>query len=133
MVDMGRKQEKEEQSSNEPPERASWVMATSASSLGIEMALVILILTGAGYWLEKNVTHWSPWTMLIGLGMGCVAAAKAILRSKREYEREFDRTGLVDARDLPPEEAAGSYADEDPDAESDEDEEDAPSAGKGWL
>lgn len=72
-----------------PPgsDRAKWFHATSASSIGIEMVVAILLGTYGGYLLEKHVTHWSPWTMLIGLLLGCAAAGKAIARTIKDHEK----------------------------------------------
>ena len=72
-----------------PPKRALWFRATDASSVGIEIVVAICIGTFGGLWLESNVTHWSPWTTLIGLAIGLAAAAKAITRAARNYKRSL--------------------------------------------
>lgn len=72
----------------DPDKPAKWFRATSASSVGIEMAIAICGCTLGASWLERNVTHWSPWTMLIGLAVGIAAASKPIFRLIREHERD---------------------------------------------
>lgn len=72
----------------DPNEPSKWFRATSASSVGIEMAIAICGCTLGASWLERHVTHWSPWTMLIGLAIGIAAASKPIFRLIREHERD---------------------------------------------
>ncbi len=76
--------------------KAAWVRYASASSVGIEMAVAIVLCTLAARWLESNYTHWSPWTTLIGFAVGIGAAIKAIVRAIRQYEREL---AALDARE----------------------------------
>jgi F0F1-type ATP synthase assembly protein I len=71
------------------PERAVWFRYTDAASVGMEMAIAIVICTVGAWWLERNVTHWSPWTTLIGVLIGCIAAGKAIIRSARTYQESL--------------------------------------------
>lgn len=71
----------------QPPKRAAWFRATDASSVGIEMVVAITICAFGGMWVERNVTHWAPWTSLIFLFAGFGAATKAVLRAARTYRR----------------------------------------------
>ena len=68
-------------------ERARWFQLTEASSIGIEMAAAIGVGAFGGIWLERNVTHWSPWTTYLGLGIGLAAAVLAVLRTVRNFTR----------------------------------------------
>lgn len=72
-----------------PPivERARWFQLTEAASVGIEMAAAVGVGAGAGIWLERNVTHWSPWTTYIGLAIGLSAAVLAVVRTARNFTR----------------------------------------------
>jgi F0F1-type ATP synthase assembly protein I len=72
-----------------PPKRAAWFRATDAASVGIEIVVAICIGTFGGLWLERSVTHWSPWTTLLGLAIGLGAATKAITRAARNYKRSL--------------------------------------------
>lgn len=88
--------------------RADWYQKTSAASLGIEMAIAIVLCTFAGLWLQNNVTHWQPWTMLIGFGFGVGAAVNAIMRVIREeeaarLEREAARRAAASTEEAAPE------------------------------
>jgi F0F1-type ATP synthase assembly protein I len=71
-----------------PRERAPWFRYTDAASVGIEMVVAITICALGALWLERNVTHWAPWTSLIGILVGVGAAAKAVLRAARTAARE---------------------------------------------
>jgi F0F1-type ATP synthase assembly protein I len=90
-----------EPSSDPSPEprrrQAAWYRYTDAASLGIEMAAAVAICTLVARWLETNVTHWAPWTSLIGIGIGLGAATKAVVRTARNYRRELAE--LRDAED----------------------------------
>ena len=78
-----------ERPTREPPKRAAWFRYTDSASVGIEMVIAIVICAVAGMWLERNVTHWAPWTSLIGIGIGVGAAVKAVVRTARTYQREI--------------------------------------------
>lgn len=74
-----------------PPKRAIWYQYTDASSLGIEMAVAVSFGAIGGYYIERYLTHWSPWTMLLGFGVGVAAATKAVLRTARTYKASLRR------------------------------------------
>jgi len=68
-------------------ERARWFQLTEAASVGIEMAAAIGVGAFFGKLLERNVTHWAPWTTFIGLGIGIAAAVFAVIRTARNFTR----------------------------------------------
>ena len=72
--------------SSPPPKKAAWFRYTDASSVGLEIAVSITICSLGAMWLESNVTHWSPWTTLIGLLVGIVAAGKAVVRTAKNHK-----------------------------------------------
>ena len=76
-------------SPEKPVKPATWYRYMDASSLGIEIAVSVVIGAAAGMWLEKNVTHWSPWTSVIGMMLGVGTAARAIVRTARKYTRQL--------------------------------------------
>jgi F0F1-type ATP synthase assembly protein I len=71
------------------PKRAAWFRYTDTASVGIEMVVAIAIGAFGGMWLERNVTHWAPWTTLLGIAVGLGAAVKAVVRTARNYKREL--------------------------------------------
>ena len=86
-----------------PPKRAAWFKATDSASIGIEIVVAIAIGTFGGMWLENHVTHWSPWTTLIGLAVGLAAAGKALARTARNYKRSLqDDAGPPPSPPVPP-------------------------------
>jgi F0F1-type ATP synthase assembly protein I len=68
--------------------KAVWFQYGSAASVGIEIAVAVVGCTLLAGWLERTYTHWSPWTTLIGLGIGVGAAIKALVRTAKQYQRE---------------------------------------------
>src|SRR5512134_366887 len=70
--------------------KATWFRWASASSIGLEIAVAIVLCTLAARWFENEYTHWAPWTTLIGLAIGLGAATKAVLRTIRQYNRELE-------------------------------------------
>lgn len=70
--------------------KADWYQWTEAGAIGMEMALSIAIGYFGGRWLERNVTHWAPWTMYLGLCAGIGAAALAIVRTARKFTRQLE-------------------------------------------
>lgn len=73
----------------EPPKRAVWFRYTDAASVGIEMVVAITVCALGALWLERNVTHWAPWTSIIGIGLGLGAATKAVVRTAKSYRRQL--------------------------------------------
>ncbi len=69
-----------------PRRQAAWFRAAEASSVGIEIAVAIAAGAIGGYYLERNVTHWSPWTSLLGMMLGIAAAAHAVVRIARKTQ-----------------------------------------------
>jgi len=85
-----------------PPKRAVWFRYTDAASVGIEMVVAITVCALGAQWLERNVTHWSPWTSLIGIAIGLGAASKAIVRAARSYRRQLAESAQDEAAAAPP-------------------------------
>ena len=71
--------------------RAGWYTGSSASSVGIEIAVAISMGSVGGYYLEQHVTHWSPWTTIIGFLIGVGAAGSAVVRTAKTYKLELQR------------------------------------------
>jgi len=79
-----------------------WFRYTDAASVGIEMVVAITVCALGAQWLERNVTHWSPWTSLIGIAIGLGAASKAIVRAARSYRRQLAESAQDEAAAAPP-------------------------------
>lgn len=59
----------------------------SASSVGLEMGLSVLIGILFGYWLDTKA-HTAPWLMLLFLALGLVAGFRGVFRALREADRD---------------------------------------------
>ncbi len=81
----------------DPPKRAVWFRYTDASSLGIEMAVAVTMGALSGYYVERYLTHWSPWTMLIGFALGVFAAIQAVIRTAKNYQASLRRQAEAEA------------------------------------
>jgi hypothetical protein len=77
--------------------RGTWFRATSASSIGIEIAVCIAFGAAAGRYIEREWTHFAPWTTLFGFFVGLAAAVKALIRTARQAKREIAATGIAQA------------------------------------
>ncbi len=86
----------------DPPKRAVWFRYTDSASVGIEMVVAITACAVGALWLERNVTHWAPWTSLLGIGVGLGAATKAVVRAARSYRRQLAESALTEPPPLPP-------------------------------
>lgn len=71
-----------------PRRQPAWLRYSSASSVGIEIAIAIVGCTLLARWLEQEYTHWSPWTTMIGFVIGVGAAINALVRTAKQYQRE---------------------------------------------
>lgn len=94
------------------PERAPWYDYTSASSIGIEIVVAITLPTLGAFWLERNVTHWRPWTTLLGFVTGCGAAVLALARVIRQHKMAVEAKKQAQAREQA-EAGAGHEPDDD--------------------
>ena len=83
-------------SERKPVKKAAWVRGAEASSVGIEIAVSICIPMVAAYYLERHVTHWSPWTTLIGVLFGLMAAVLAVRRVARQYQAQLRADASTD-------------------------------------
>lgn len=79
--------------------KADWFRGASASSVGLEIAVSITLCTLVASWLEREYTHWAPWTTLLGFVLGLAVAVKAVLRTIRQYHRELAAHDQVEQAD----------------------------------
>lgn len=61
--------------------------ALSASSVGLELGLSVVISVLFGMWLDGKLGT-TPWLMLLWLGIGLAAGFRGVLRAVRRADRE---------------------------------------------
>jgi ATP synthase protein I len=64
--------------------------ALSASSVGLELGLSVVIGVLIGIWLDGRLGT-TPWLMLLWLGVGLAAGFRGVLRAVRRADREAAR------------------------------------------
>ena len=62
----------------------------SASSIGLELGLAVLIGLLFGIWLDSKLGT-EPWLMLVFLGLGFTAGFRGVLRAVHEADKEGAR------------------------------------------
>jgi ATP synthase protein I len=75
----------------EPDRKTPWMQALKHASVGIEMAVCIVLGWAIGSWLDARFET-APWLMLVFLLFGVAAGFKALIREARKMSRGTDRT-----------------------------------------
>lgn len=75
---------------------ARWFRATSASSIGIEIAIAVCVPTLIGRWVDGKWPHIAPFGIIFGLIVGCGGAARAVQRALADYQRELKNPNRAD-------------------------------------
>lgn len=71
-----------------PPVQQDWKALGSYGTLGMEIALSVVVGLFGGQWLDKKLgTHWLTW---VGFAYGLAAAGRAIYRAVRKSNREAE-------------------------------------------
>jgi F0F1-type ATP synthase assembly protein I len=65
----------------------SWKGLGSYSTVGLELALSVLVGLFGGRWLDEKL-HTSPWLTLAGFGFGIAAGARTVWRALQKANRE---------------------------------------------
>lgn len=68
---------------------ARWFRATSASSIGIEIAIAVCVPTLVGRWADGQWPGMAPFGIIFGLVVGCGGAVRAVQRALKDYKREL--------------------------------------------
>ncbi len=59
------------------------------SSLGIELAMWVILGIVLGFWLESKWLP-KPWGVLLGLGLGILGGARSLYRTVKELKEDDD-------------------------------------------
>ncbi len=71
--------------------------ALKYSSVGIELAISVLLGYFAGDWLDGEF-GWSPWGAVLGLSFGFAAGLRSLYRLSQKISREAKRDSSDDAQ-----------------------------------
>jgi F0F1-type ATP synthase assembly protein I len=96
-----------------------WFQMTEAASVGIEIAAAVGVGAGLGLYLQRNVTHWAPWTLYIGLVHRPRRGHLAVVRTARNFTRVL---AAEEAAERQAEADRAAQAHESPSAASDQDD-----------
>jgi ATP synthase protein I len=66
-----------------------WKGLAGPGTLGLEIALSIVVGLFGGTWLDKKLGT-TPWLTIIGLAYGLAAAGRAVYRANKQMKRDFE-------------------------------------------
>jgi F0F1-type ATP synthase assembly protein I len=66
-----------------------WKDVGKYGTVGLELALSILVGLFGGQWLDKKLGT-SPWLTLLGLGFGIAAGVRSVWRALKQANREAE-------------------------------------------
>ena len=64
--------------------------------VGIELVLAILILGGAGHWLDERYWHGRGWGMAVGFVLGVAVGVRNLMRTAATMQRDIERAEAED-------------------------------------
>jgi ATP synthase protein I len=73
-----------------PEQRKQLRQAQRVASVGLEMAIAVVIGTLGGSWLDQRLGT-RPWLALLGILFGVAAGFRGVLRVVRDHERQMKR------------------------------------------
>jgi F0F1-type ATP synthase assembly protein I len=71
-----------------PEQRKQLRQAQRVASVGLELAIAVVIGTLGGSWLDQRLGT-RPWLALVGMLLGVAAGFRGVLRVVREHERNM--------------------------------------------
>ncbi len=78
--------------------RTGWkAEGVSYSTVGLELAVSILIGLLGGWWLDGKLGT-SPYLAISGLGCGLIAGFRFVWRAAKRMQRDVDRDGFQESR-----------------------------------
>lgn len=90
--------EKEEKSSRFVQRWRSTYEAATMASVGIEMALSVVVGWAIGYWLDKQFDT-SPYLMFVFLGFGIAAGFRGLIRVAKRASRDATNDGTGESNE----------------------------------
>lgn len=110
-----------------PPRLAAMKAMGGVGTLGLEVALSIMVGLFGGQWLDGRFGT-SPWLTLLGSAFGLAAAIRAILRQMRIMKKEADKEEALEGNPAPLWESDADRKRREEEEERAEDERPAPSS-----
>ncbi len=68
-----------------------WKSAGRYSGAGVELLVAILVIGGAGYWLDGRFWGAHGWGLMGGVVLGFAAGLRNLLRSAQGMQRDLER------------------------------------------
>jgi hypothetical protein len=73
-----------------------WKELGRYGGVGIELVLAILILGGAGHWLDERYWHGRGWGMTIGFVLGVAVGVQNLVRASARMQGDVERDEAQD-------------------------------------
>ncbi len=82
---------------DEPPQAESGSTISpqrlSLAGAGVELGLVVAVMTLGGWWLDQWLANRNPWCMIVGAGIAIVGGLyKFWLRASRAFDRPREKS-----------------------------------------
>jgi ATP synthase protein I len=113
-----------------PPRLAAMKSMGGVGTLGLEVALSIMVGLFGGQWLDGRFDT-SPWLTLLGSAFGLTAAVRAILRQMRIMKREAAKEEALEGNPAPLWESNADRKRREDEEKRDKDEPPPPASAKG--
>lgn len=73
-----------------------WKELGRYGTVGLELALTILIVGGIGHWLDLRYWPGKNWGLLVGFALGAAAGFRNLMRTSRQMQRDIERAEAQD-------------------------------------
>jgi len=73
-----------------------WKELGRYGTVGLELALTILIVAGIGHWVDLHYWPGKNWGLVVGFALGAAVGFRNLLRTGRQMQRDIERAEAQD-------------------------------------